>query len=61
MQNKVTRNVSIIAAIFGLVDAGYLVWLKYGNDDILCVGGCDVVNSSKYSEVFGIPIAIFAH
>lgn len=59
MFSKITRNVSLIAAVVGLIDSIYLTWLKVGKDEIICIGGCDVVNASKYSEIFGIPIAIF--
>ena len=51
----------IIAAI-GLVDSLYLIWIKIANDKAYClqgVGDCWTVNTSKYSEVFGIPIAVF--
>lgn len=51
----------IIAAI-GLVDSAYLIWIKIANSEVYClqgVGDCLTVNSSKYSQVFGIPIAVF--
>ena len=59
MSTKAIRNISVISAIIGLIDSVYLTWLKLGSDEIICIGGCDVVNASKYSEIFGIPIAIF--
>ncbi len=51
----------IIAAI-GLVDSLYLIWIKIANSPIYClqgVGDCFTVNTSKYSEIFGIPVAVF--
>ena len=59
MSTKSIRTISVISAVIGFIDSVYLVWLKLGNDEIICIGGCDVVNASKYSEIFGIPIAIF--
>ena len=59
MSSKFTRNLSLVTALIGLIDSLYLTWLKVGKDEIICIGGCDVVNASKYSEIFGIPIAIF--
>jgi uncharacterized membrane protein len=52
----------LITAAIGLVDSLYLIWIKIANDKAYClqgVGDCWSVNTSKYSEVFGIPIAVF--
>ncbi|NPA26359.1 MAG: vitamin K epoxide reductase family protein [Chloroflexi bacterium] len=52
------RRLMIGLALLGLLDASYLTWLKFAH--ATCgVGGCDVVNSSPYAELFGIPIALF--
>lgn len=59
MKSKLLKNTSILLSIIGLIDSLYLTWLKVGKDDIQCLGGCDIVNSSEYSVVFGIPIAIY--
>ena len=51
----------IIAAI-GLVDSLYLIWIKIADNPAYClqgVGDCFTVNTSKYSQIFGIPIAVF--
>ena len=44
----------------GLLDSVYLVWVKYTGAYALCgpIGNCESVNSSQYSEIFGIPIAL---
>jgi uncharacterized membrane protein len=54
------RKISIVLSAIGLVDSCYLAWIKLANQEIMCadVGGCDVVNSSRYSEIGGIPIAL---
>ena len=52
---------SLVLAFLGLVDAAYLSWLKLTHHESLCLGGlgdCATVNTSPYSEFFGIPIAV---
>jgi len=52
----------IIAAVIGLIDSIYLIWIKIANDKIYClpgIGDCWTVNTSQYSQVFGIPISAF--
>ncbi len=56
------RLAGIILAIIGFLDAGYLIWIKISQNRALCfirAGDCVSVNNSKYSEWFGIPIAVF--
>lgn len=51
-----------IAAIIGLVVSGYLAYVKVFEKPIYCtpgLGDCATVNSSPWSELWGIPIAIF--
>lgn len=49
-----------VSAVVGLVVSLYLTWSKVANTPVLCgpIGDCDTVNSSQYSEFFGIPIAL---
>jgi uncharacterized membrane protein len=52
----------VISAVVGLVDALYLIWIKIANDKIYClpgIGDCWTVNTSQYSQIFGIPISLF--
>jgi uncharacterized membrane protein len=52
----------IITALIGLVDSAYLVWIKIANDKVYCLpglGDCWTVNTSQYSQVFGIPVSVF--
>jgi uncharacterized membrane protein len=46
-------------AVLGLADSLYLTWIKLANATAACaeIGDCEVVNSSRYSELFGVPIA----
>ena len=59
---KKLRWTGIILAIIGFVDSCYLIWIKISQNRALCfvgAGDCFSVNNSKYSEWFGIPIAVF--
>ena len=60
MTVKNIRTVSIVLAIIGLVDSIYLTWVKMANRYALCgpIGDCESVNSSQYSEIAGVPIAL---
>jgi len=52
--------ISLVLAIAGIAVAGYLTYVHYNIDALVCgIGDCEIVQASKYSEVFGIPIAIF--
>ena len=54
------RVTSFVLAVLGLLDSIYLVWVKFSGRYALCgpIGNCESVNTSQYSEVFGIPIAL---
>lgn len=45
----------------GLAVASYLTWAHYSGADVACVrgGGCETVQKSSYSEIAGIPVAVF--
>lgn len=60
MSSSLLRNISIGAAIIGFLDSVYLTWIKLSNQEAVCsgVGGCEKVNTSAYSEIAGIPIAL---
>jgi uncharacterized membrane protein len=52
------RWLSAVLALVGLLDSLYLWWTKLSHSEIICgVGECDVVNSSPYAALFGIPVA----
>ena len=52
--------IAIILAIGGAVDSAYLAWLKITGSVAACsnIGDCEAVNSSRYAEIAGIPIAV---
>ena len=52
--------VSLILTIAGIAVAGYLSYVHYNVGALVCgIGDCEIVQASKYSEMFGIPIAIY--
>jgi uncharacterized membrane protein len=55
------RRYVLVSTLIGLVDSLYLTWIKLSHREALClpgIGDCETVNSSRYSAVFGIPIAL---
>ena len=60
MDKRLTQ-VAIALAIIGLLVSVYMTIYKLTDNDKMCIGssGCSVINSSPYSEVSGIPVAVF--
>ncbi len=59
---KKTTVIIKIASIIGLLDSLYLAYVKIAKAPIYCtpgLGDCDVVNASRWSELFGIPLGIY--
>lgn len=45
-------------ALSGAAVSGYLLAARYGDVPLSCTtGGCEAVQSSRYAEVFGFPVA----
>jgi uncharacterized membrane protein len=49
-----------LLGITGFFDSGYLAIKHYSGDSIACsiFKGCDIVTTSVYSEIWGIPVAL---
>ncbi|PIR76613.1 MAG: hypothetical protein COU32_01165 [Candidatus Magasanikbacteria bacterium CG10_big_fil_rev_8_21_14_0_10_42_10] len=65
-QQKPTTHIKwavffLIISLLGFVDSTYLAVKKLSGSPVTCtiVHGCDTVTSSSYSEIFGIPVALF--
>ncbi len=59
MSDRALRLVmaALAAAVVGI--AGYLLQAHYSGGSIVCsTGGCETVQQSSYSEIFGIPVAL---
>jgi uncharacterized membrane protein len=49
-----------IASVIGLLDSGYLSYVKLTQIELYCtpgLGDCASVNASQWSHLFGIPVA----
>ncbi|HSR20283.1 MAG TPA: vitamin K epoxide reductase family protein [Anaerolineales bacterium] len=59
MDRNLTR-ISIVLAALGVLVSAYMTVYKLTDNQTMCLGdgGCSVVNSSAYSEVYGIPVAL---
>jgi uncharacterized membrane protein len=60
LSDRGLRMLAAFVALAGIGVAGYLTWAHYGGDSIVCPigGGCETVQSSAYSELAGIPVAV---
>ncbi len=62
MDTERKLNISLrIIALVGLVDSLYLTWVKLSHSEAAClpgIGNCETVNTSRYSAINGIPIAV---
>ena len=58
--DKWLYRICIALAVLGLLVSIYMTIFKLTENQKMCLGngGCSVVNSSKYAEVYGIPVAI---
>ncbi len=60
IRQKPLTLVSVLLALIGLAISSYLAYVHYSPEALVCgSGGCGIVQSSKYSTMFGIPIALF--
>lgn len=56
------KTIVWITGIVGMLTSGYLAYVKVFDTPIYCtpgLGDCATVNSSRWSTLWGIPIAIF--
>jgi uncharacterized membrane protein len=53
------RVATAVLALLGAALAGYLVYVRVSGGALACAtGGCETVQSSRYAEVFGVPVAL---
>ena len=57
--DKWLYRISVILVVIGLLVSIYMTIYKITSNDALCLGSgdCSTVNASRYSEVYGIPVA----
>jgi uncharacterized membrane protein len=60
MSDRVLRAGVAALALAGAGIAGYLTYVHYRPEALICTGGggCETVQESSYAEVAGIPVAL---
>ena len=61
MSGKILVRVMLVLAVIGLGDATYLTVVHYANLVVVCAGKgnpCETVQTSKYSFLAGVPVAL---
>jgi uncharacterized membrane protein len=61
MSARALRITMIVLTVVGLVVAGYLTYIHYAGIKPLCGrngGGCEIVQTSQYSKLVGVPVAL---
>jgi uncharacterized membrane protein len=60
MSDSIARRAMILLALAGIGVAGYLTWVHYAGVTPICAtgGGCERVQTSSYSELTGVPVAL---
>lgn len=58
--DKRLYRLSLALATVGLLVSIYMTIYKISSNDALCLGSgdCSTVNASRYSEVYGVPVAV---
>jgi uncharacterized membrane protein len=59
--DKRLRQAILVLTVIGLLVSIYMTIYKITNNESMCIGsgGCSIVNASGYSELYGIPVALF--
>ena len=59
MSERTARRAVVALALAGAAIAGYLTYTHYrGITPVCATGGCEVVQTSHYAKVAGIPVAV---
>ena len=60
MSDRAQRLTAGLVALAGAAVAGYLTWVHYDGQALVCVagGGCETVQQSAYATIAGVPVAL---
>ena len=60
MSDRALRAAVGLVALAGIAVAGYLTYVHYQPEALICTagGGCETVQDSSYAELVGIPVAL---
>lgn len=58
--DKWLNKALLVLVVIGLLVSIYMTIYKFSNNDAMCVGSgdCKTVNASRYSEIYGVPVAL---
>jgi uncharacterized membrane protein len=58
MSERTLRLTGAVLATTGAAIASYLLYVRWTGGNLVCsTGGCETVQSSRYAEVLGVPVA----
>lgn len=58
MTERTLRLAGAALAAIGVAITSYLLYVRWTGGNLVCSrGGCDTVQSSRYAEVIGVPVA----
>lgn len=59
MSGRITRVVMIVLSVIGLGLASYLTYIHYSGNQVICTSdACELVQTSVYSKLAGVPVAL---
>jgi uncharacterized membrane protein len=60
VSDRALRTAALVLAVLGIGVAGYLVYVHYAGIEPVCniAHGCHKVQTSKYAELAGVPVAL---
>jgi uncharacterized membrane protein len=60
VSDRALRAGVALVALAGTAVAGYLTYVHYRPDALICTGsgGCETVQESSYAELVGVPVAL---
>jgi len=58
--DRALRLGAAVVALAGVAVAGYLTYVHYRPESLICTGGggCETVQESTYAELLGLPVAL---
>ena len=58
MSERTLRVAGAVLATIGAAITAYLLYVRWTGGSLVCsTGGCEAVQSSRYAEVLGVPVA----
>ena len=59
MLDRRLYRTALVLAVVGIAIAAYLTYVHYAGIESTCsTGGCEVVQTSEWADVYGVPVAL---